>query len=95
LGTVPSGLFAQLRTALNLQTQDEENLPTLRWKAASLIWRNLTSATTRARQEAEELAISVKGKRLTYRTALQKSDPSSTGSEALSALGEASWQHGK
>jgi hypothetical protein len=50
-----------------------------------------TAITTSKR--AEELAISIKGKRLRRRQAYKKSYPYQAGSEALSALWEASWQY--
>jgi hypothetical protein len=53
---------------------------------------NARTATTTS-MRAEELAISIKGKRLTDRRAYKKSYPHQAGSEALSALGDISWHY--
>jgi hypothetical protein len=53
---------------------------------------NKRTATTTS-MRAEEPAISIKGKRPTCRRLYKKSNQYQAGSEALSALGEASWRY--
>jgi hypothetical protein len=60
---------------------------------AEFDFRYNTRAATTTFMRAEEPAISIKGKRLTCRRPCKKPYPPQAGSEALSALGEASWQY--
>jgi hypothetical protein len=60
---------------------------------AEFDFRYNTRAATTTFMRAEEPAISIKGKRLTCRRPCKKPYPHQAGREALSALGEASWQY--
>jgi hypothetical protein len=60
---------------------------------AEFHFRYNTRPATTTSMRAEELAISIKGKRLTYRRPYKKSYPYQAGSKAFSALGDASWHY--